>query len=107
MSTVIKNGTVVTADLSYKADVLVEGGKIVQIGADLVTDRGRLDPRDIACRITHARDGRLIGPEGARGLDRHADVHTGHVRFAIDLAMACQGNRGLGLDAVHGVSHRV
>ena len=26
MSTVIKNGTVVTADLSYEADVLVEGG---------------------------------------------------------------------------------
>jgi len=38
MSTVIKNGTVVTADLSYKADVKVEGGKIVEIGADLTGD---------------------------------------------------------------------
>ena len=28
MSTVIKGGTVVTADLSYKADVKIEGGKI-------------------------------------------------------------------------------
>jgi len=35
MSTVIKGGTIVTADLTYKADVLVEGGQIVEIGADL------------------------------------------------------------------------
>ena len=26
MNTVIKNGTIVTADLTYKADVLVENG---------------------------------------------------------------------------------
>ena len=31
MSTVIKGGTIVTADLTYKADVKVEGGKIVEI----------------------------------------------------------------------------
>jgi dihydropyrimidinase len=35
MSTVIKNGTVVTADLTYKADVKVDGGKIVEIGPNL------------------------------------------------------------------------
>ena len=35
MSTVIKGGTIVTADLTYEADVLVEGGQIVEIGADL------------------------------------------------------------------------
>jgi dihydropyrimidinase len=35
MSTVIKNGTVVTADLSYAADVLVEGGQITEIGQGL------------------------------------------------------------------------
>jgi dihydropyrimidinase len=34
-SKIIKNGTVVTADLTYKADVKVEGGKIVEIGANL------------------------------------------------------------------------
>ena len=28
MSTVIKDGTIVTADRTYKADVLVENGKI-------------------------------------------------------------------------------
>jgi dihydropyrimidinase len=38
MSTVIKGGTVVTADLSYAADVLVEGGRITEIGPDLKGD---------------------------------------------------------------------
>ena len=38
MSTVIKNGTIVTADLTYKADVLIEGGRIVAIGQGLVGD---------------------------------------------------------------------
>ena len=38
MSTVIKNGTVVTADLSYEADVLVEGGVITEIGQGLSGD---------------------------------------------------------------------
>ncbi|TCP38707.1 dihydropyrimidinase [Rhodovulum marinum] len=38
MSTVIKNGTIVTADLTCKADVLVDGGKIVEIGPDLKGD---------------------------------------------------------------------
>jgi len=38
-STVIKGGTVVTADLSYEADVLVEGGVITAIGPGLAGDR--------------------------------------------------------------------
>ncbi|WP_422072705.1 dihydropyrimidinase [Tranquillimonas rosea] len=38
MSTVIKNGTIVTADLTYEADVLVEDGKIAQIGSGLKGD---------------------------------------------------------------------
>lgn len=37
-STVIKNGTVVTADLTYKADVKVDGGRIVEIGPNLSGD---------------------------------------------------------------------
>src|SRR3954470_7590621 len=37
-SKVIKNGTVVTADLSYKADVLIEGDIIVEIGQNLSGD---------------------------------------------------------------------
>ncbi|MFO1139184.1 MAG: dihydropyrimidinase [Paracoccus sp. (in: a-proteobacteria)] len=39
MTTVIKNGTIVTADLTYKADVLIEGGRIAAIGEGLVGDR--------------------------------------------------------------------
>ncbi|MDN5567520.1 MAG: dihydropyrimidinase [Paracoccus sp. (in: a-proteobacteria)] len=39
MSTVIRNGTIVTADLTYKSDVLIEGGKIVAIGDVLVGDK--------------------------------------------------------------------
>ena len=39
MSTVIRNGTIVTADLSCKADVLVEGGRIAAIGQGLTGDR--------------------------------------------------------------------
>ncbi|WP_435259259.1 dihydropyrimidinase [Thioclava sp. FR2] len=38
-STVIKGGTVVTADLSYAADVKVEGGVIVEIGQGLKGDK--------------------------------------------------------------------
>jgi dihydropyrimidinase len=39
MTTVIKNGTIVTADLTYKADVLIEGGRIAQIGENLKGDK--------------------------------------------------------------------
>ena len=38
MTTVIRNGTIVTHDLTYKADVRVEGGKIVEIGHNLKGD---------------------------------------------------------------------
>ncbi|MCG6115494.1 MAG: dihydropyrimidinase [Mesorhizobium sp.] len=38
MIKVIKNGTIVTADRSWKADVKIDGGKIVEIGADLSAD---------------------------------------------------------------------
>jgi dihydropyrimidinase len=38
MSTVIRNGTIVTADLTYDADVLIEGGRIAAIGKGLKGD---------------------------------------------------------------------
>jgi dihydropyrimidinase len=38
-TTVIKNGTIVTADLTYKADVMIEGGVITAIGPNLVGDK--------------------------------------------------------------------
>ncbi|MDH6269650.1 dihydropyrimidinase [Rhizobium sp. SG_E_25_P2] len=37
-TTIIKNGTVVTADLTYKADVKIEGGVIIEIGQNLSGD---------------------------------------------------------------------
>ncbi|MDP4033491.1 MAG: dihydropyrimidinase [Pseudorhodobacter sp.] len=39
MTTVIKNGTIVTADLTYKADVRIEGGRIAAIGPNLEGDK--------------------------------------------------------------------
>ncbi|KQZ14083.1 dihydropyrimidinase [Mesorhizobium sp. Root554] len=38
MSRVIRNGTIVTADRSYKADVKIDGGRIVEIGQNLSGD---------------------------------------------------------------------
>jgi dihydropyrimidinase len=38
MSKVIKNGTIVTADRTYEADVLIKGGKIAAIGQNLSGD---------------------------------------------------------------------
>ena len=38
MSTVIKNGTVLAADRTYKADVLIEGERISAIGDNLKGD---------------------------------------------------------------------
>jgi dihydropyrimidinase len=38
MTTVIKGGTIVAADRSYEADVLIEGGKIAAIGENLSGD---------------------------------------------------------------------
>ena len=38
MTTIIKNGTIVTADLTYPADILIENGKIPAIGPNLKGD---------------------------------------------------------------------
>ncbi|AXC50342.1 dihydropyrimidinase [Paracoccus suum] len=38
MTTLIRNGTIVTADLTQKADILIEGGRIAAIGQGLVGD---------------------------------------------------------------------
>src|SRR5690606_31903845 len=35
---IIKNGTIVTADLTYRADIRVEDGRITEIGQDLSGD---------------------------------------------------------------------
>ena len=45
MTTVIKNGTIITHDLTYKADVLIQDGKIIEIGKNLSGDK-QLDATD-------------------------------------------------------------
>lgn len=39
MSMVIRGGTIVTADLTYKSDILIEDGKIAAIGDNLTGDK--------------------------------------------------------------------
>ena len=77
MSTVIKGGTIVTADLTYEADVLIEGGKIAAIGQNL-TRRQRARRHRL---LRHARRHRSAHPSrnavhghalGRRFRERHA-----------------------------------
>lgn len=62
MKTLIKDGTIVTAEASYKADILVEGEVIIQIGESLNIDEGLLiDAKD-----------KLVLPGG---VDPHVHLH--------------------------------
>ena len=61
MRTLIANGTIVTADGSYVADVLIDGERIVQIGASLADSTAADETIDAA--------GRYVIPGGI-------DVHT-------------------------------
>ena len=56
MTTIIKNGTIVTADLTYKADVAIDGGKITEIGENLQGDK------NLADLCIHKTDTGLIRP---------------------------------------------
>lgn len=57
MSTIIKNGIIVAADRSYKADILIKGEKIAAIGPDLTGDK-------------------IIDAEGALVIPGGIDPHT-------------------------------
>ncbi|MGH0003307.1 dihydropyrimidinase [Pseudovibrio ascidiaceicola] len=75
MSKVIKGGTIVTADRTYKSDVLVDGGKIIEIGENLSGDEtldatgcyvmpGGIDPHvhlEMPFMGTHSADNFEIG----------------------------------------------
>ena len=56
MSKVIKGGTVCTADRAWKADVLIEGETIKQIGEDLAGDE-YLAPRPPKGNVIRGRNG--------------------------------------------------
>ena len=64
MKTLIRGGTIVTAEQTYRADVLCVGGKITVIGEDLETPTG--------CEIIDA-SGQYVMPGGI-------DPHT-HISF--------------------------
>jgi dihydropyrimidinase len=103
MTTVIKNGTVVTADLSWKADVLVDGDKIVEIGDNLSGDTvldatgcyvmpGGIDPHthlEMPCMGTYSSDDFDSGTQAAL---------AGGTTMVIDFALPSPG-QGL-LDAL-------
>ena len=55
MSTVIKNGTIVTADRTFKADVLIEDEKIAAIGPDLHGDHDSTRPAAMSCPAASIR----------------------------------------------------
>ena len=76
MSTVIKGGTIVTADMTFPADVLIEGDKIAAIGKDLQRRQGarrlRLLRHAGRHRPAHASRNALHGHHvGRRFLERH------------------------------------
>ena len=64
MALLIRNGTVVNADQTLKADVLCEGGKIVAVGADLPVPA----------------DAEVIDAEGQYVMPGGIDPHT-HMQF--------------------------
>ena len=64
MRTVIRNGTIVTHDLTWKADVAIEGGRIVRGAAGMADTRGV-----------------------AGGLDIHAEVDQVHQHLNVPLGL--------------------
>ena len=63
MTTTIKNGTVVTADLTYKADVQIEDGVITAIGPNL---SGGTELDATGCHIMRQRTFRKSGAQQER-----------------------------------------
>ena len=74
MSILIKRGTVVNANGSEKADVLIEGGRISSVGGNIVVPEG--------CREIDA-DGLLLIPGGIDP-HTHLDMPVGDLRTADD-----------------------
>jgi hypothetical protein len=77
MRTLITNGTIVTADASYGADVLIDGETIAAIGADWRRTARRPTRRSIERSLRDPGRDRRPHPHGA-AVRRH--VRQGHVR---------------------------
>src|SRR5713226_5563697 len=79
--TVITNGTVVTATDTYQADVAIEGGRVVALGASL--------PRENAKRLIDAA-GKYVFPGGI-DVHTHLDMPFGGTTTMIDFAIQYKG----------------
>ena len=66
MPTLIKNGKLITASETFKADILIEGEKISQIGQDLSHPNAEIIDAD----------GKFILPGG---VDAHVQIGRAHV----------------------------
>ncbi|MEE8109455.1 MAG: dihydropyrimidinase [bacterium] len=92
MDLIIRNGTVVTASESYRADVGIAGGKIVAIEEDL---SGPSDTASPAGAKTYDASGKLVLP-GAIDVHTHFDMPLPATRVSDDfqtgtVAAACGG----------------
>ena len=99
MSKVIKGGTIVTADRTYKADVLIEGEKIAGIGPNLKGDE-TVDATD-AYVIPGVRSGdpgaAPVRGQPATGSRRRAGLHAPGCRSPDRLERRGHSLSGVGL----------
>lgn len=89
MPLLIKNGTIVTACDTYKADVLIDNEKIIEIGMDIKRDD---------CEIIDAGDKYLV--PGGIDVHTHLNLHSGTVVAKDDfytgtVAAACGGTTSI------------
>jgi len=75
MATLIKNGTIITASETYKADILVEGEKIIRIGTSVSNSPGTGAPASLSTR-PEADPAQVIDATGKLILPGGVDPHT-------------------------------
>src|SRR4030095_16663111 len=76
MRTLISNGTIVTAEGSYAADILIDGETIAQIGAGLASNGTSVDETMHPNAPTARRVAETIDATGRYVIPGGIDVHT-------------------------------
>src|SRR5665647_1927807 len=82
MSTLIKNGRVITAEQDYLADVFIENGKIKTIGQNL----------DVKAETILDAKGKYVIPGGV-DVHTHLDMPFGGTTSIIDFATQARGTK--------------